>query len=319
MNKKISIHQLAEVIAVDARVTGITSQLIIKEYFEIVAQSLENGEEFTIPGIGKFVATGITDNPVVFEPDADFAKAVNAPFDMFEPQILSAPIEEIKAIDDFEEEQPEILEKEPIVEPEEKTVINLKENIVDKQENNVTEQEDIVASLEDGSAKSIDTKIDEEPDRPILTITVGEEPQLSQEPKNETVEETRQIVPPVFISLPEDSSEPDSHDEPEPPVDDETITSPPPVEEMTIYEEPISEEPSAEVDNEPDSKPRGSSRFGLGFSIGLIVGIALGALLMFVIFMISTKMISINENSADYSADNPEIELIESISDIENY
>lgn len=99
MNNKISIHQLAESVGEQAHITPLTAQLIIKELFELASASLEAGEEFEIPGIGKFSRTDFKDNVVGFEPDRDFANSVNAPFEMFEPQPLSAPMEELEAID----------------------------------------------------------------------------------------------------------------------------------------------------------------------------------------------------------------------------
>jgi len=99
MNSKISIHQLAESVGEQAHITPLTAQLIIKELFELASASLEAGEEFEIPDIGKFSRTDFKDNVVGFEPDRDFANSVNAPFEMFEPQPLSAPMEELEAID----------------------------------------------------------------------------------------------------------------------------------------------------------------------------------------------------------------------------
>lgn len=99
MNSKISIHQLAESVGEQAHITPLTAQLIIKELFELASSSLEAGEEFEIPDIGKFSRTDFKDNVVGFEPDRDFANSVNAPFEMFEPQPLSAPMEELEAID----------------------------------------------------------------------------------------------------------------------------------------------------------------------------------------------------------------------------
>lgn len=99
MNSKISIHQLAEGVGAEAHVTAITAQLIIKELFDLASSTLEAGEEFEIEGIGRFRHTDTANNPVAFQPAEEFAKEVNAPFDMFEPQPLSAPLDELEAID----------------------------------------------------------------------------------------------------------------------------------------------------------------------------------------------------------------------------
>ncbi|MCM1051734.1 MAG: HU family DNA-binding protein [Paenibacillus sp.] len=89
MNRKIPFHELASLLAANCNISPEEAEDFIKNFFDQIAGSLGEGESVKIKGIGTFGLTGEKDTPVSFTPDAEIADTINAPFALFEPEVLS--------------------------------------------------------------------------------------------------------------------------------------------------------------------------------------------------------------------------------------
>lgn len=95
MNEKIPIKQLSLKVAANTGCTDAYAEEFIKKFFSLITDKLTNGESVSIDGLGTFTYTGQPgDSPVNFIPDSKLANAVNAPFSMFEPEIINDNISE---------------------------------------------------------------------------------------------------------------------------------------------------------------------------------------------------------------------------------
>lgn len=94
MNRKIPFHDLAGLIAAKAATDREEAEKFAKTFFELIAETLVRGESVRIKGLGTFAPSGEGENPVSFTPDHDLADTVNAPFALFEPEIVGDDISE---------------------------------------------------------------------------------------------------------------------------------------------------------------------------------------------------------------------------------
>ena len=136
MNRKLSIIELAELVAAKAQTTNRMSELFLKELFATVSQELTEGRGVEIKGLGSFVMpTAMTDDDeavIEFAPPQSVADAVNQPFAQFEPMELSDDLtpEQLMQLTEIEpspEEAPvavpeEMTEEPPVKLPEEALV-----------------------------------------------------------------------------------------------------------------------------------------------------------------------------------------------------
>ena len=126
MNRKLSIIELAELVAAKAQTTNRMSELFLKELFATVSQELTEGRGVEIKGLGSFVMpTAMTDDDeavIEFAPAQCVADAVNQPFAQFEPMELSDDLtpEQLMQLTEIEpapEQAPEAAPEEMTEEP----------------------------------------------------------------------------------------------------------------------------------------------------------------------------------------------------------
>lgn len=126
MNRKLSIIELAELVAAKAQTTNRMSELFLKELFATVSQELTEGRGVEIKGLGSFVMpTAMTDDDeavIEFAPAQSVADAVNQPFAQFEPMELSddLTLEQLMQLTEIEpapEQAPEAAPEEMTEEP----------------------------------------------------------------------------------------------------------------------------------------------------------------------------------------------------------
>lgn len=126
MNRKLSIIELAELVAAKAQTTNRMSELFLKELFATVSQELTEGRGVEIKGLGSFVMpTAMTDDDeavIEFAPAQSVADAVNQPFAQFEPMELSDDLtpEQLMQLTEIEpapEQAPEAAPEEMTEEP----------------------------------------------------------------------------------------------------------------------------------------------------------------------------------------------------------
>lgn len=126
MNRKLSIIELAELVAAKAQTTNRMSELFLKELFATVSQELTEGRGVEIKGLGSFVMpTAMTDDDeavIEFAPAQSVADAVNQPFAQFEPMELSddltpEQLQQLTEIEPAPEQAPEAAPEEMPEEP----------------------------------------------------------------------------------------------------------------------------------------------------------------------------------------------------------
>ena len=126
MNRKLSIIELAELVAAKAQTTNRMSELFLKELFATVSQELTEGRGVEIKGLGSFVMpTAMTDDDeavIEFAPAQSVADAVNQPFAQFEPMELSddltpEQLQQLTEIEPAHEQAPEAAPEEMTEEP----------------------------------------------------------------------------------------------------------------------------------------------------------------------------------------------------------
>ncbi|MDE6378796.1 MAG: HU family DNA-binding protein, partial [Duncaniella sp.] len=92
MNAKIPFHQLSALLAEKCAITAAEAEDFVRGFFDLVTESLIEGDEVRIKGIGTFRRTVDPEQPVEFIPDATLADGINSPFAMFEPEVLSPEV-----------------------------------------------------------------------------------------------------------------------------------------------------------------------------------------------------------------------------------
>lgn len=116
MNNTIALSQLIVRLGKTADTDSATARRFLRAFFGTIEEALVAGEPITIPGIGTFrhsTAIGAEPGKVIFAPDSELAKAINAPFEIFEP------VELARGVDFDNEPEPEAApEPEPQTEPE---------------------------------------------------------------------------------------------------------------------------------------------------------------------------------------------------------
>ena len=143
MNAKITLVELAELMAEASSTTIKVCELFLRELFATISQSLIDGESVKVKGIGTFKITHVkprksvnvssgeaiqltAHNKLTFTPDKAFADAVNQPFAQFETVYLDDAVTDEKLaeidkqypslFDETEaEEAPEVNEPKPMV------------------------------------------------------------------------------------------------------------------------------------------------------------------------------------------------------------
>ncbi|MBQ1746314.1 MAG: HU family DNA-binding protein, partial [Muribaculaceae bacterium] len=113
MNSKITLVELARLMAESTSTTSRMCELFLRELFTTVSQALINGESVKIKGIGTFKVTPVKPrksvnvttgdpmeikgyNKVTFTPDKKLAEAVNQPFAQFETVFINDAVSDEK-------------------------------------------------------------------------------------------------------------------------------------------------------------------------------------------------------------------------------
>lgn len=111
MSEKVTLNSLAERLAPAFGLTSAEAEVLIKSYFDIIGETLLNGDNVKVKGLGTFKAVGIEAREsvdvntgqrmlipghrrAVFTPEKALAERVNAPFAAFEAVELSDEISE---------------------------------------------------------------------------------------------------------------------------------------------------------------------------------------------------------------------------------
>lgn len=191
MNQKLPFHELAQLYA---EVTGVNledSERFLKNFFDLLGESIINGQEVSIKSIGSFTLVRNLDEPVAFTPAPELARSINAPFALFEPELLA---------DETTDEALEAIALEPIVIPE------IEEEKIDSLPEPETHLEIETETIEAETIAAETTIISEiaseiPNDEPLPTAPVEDTATTSDTPTEETqsisTEETTEVETPV--------------------------------------------------------------------------------------------------------------------------
>lgn len=266
MNTKIPVKKLSERVALSVNMPVEEVQSFIKILFEQIVDGLQQGESVTLPGLGKFTASSMPDEPVAFIPEREFADAVNAPFVMFEPIPLSEGVTEeildsVSISDASEGSQSTIATEEPSPSPlpEEKTEISN----VEIEESPVSEQ-----SPETGEDIPILTDTETHIDTADATMT-----EVYNDDESDTVSEIRESISDADIATPQNDTDIA--------IEDRLISDVQTAIPQDHADDPSLYIPEDEVEYVGTSDDKDRSRFLPGFILGLITGLAIGALALF--------------------------------------
>lgn len=130
MNAKITLVELAELMAESSSTTVKMCELFLRELFATISQTLINGESVKVRGIGTFKITAVkprksvnvssgeaiqlmAHNKLTFTPDKSFANAVNQPFAQFETVFLDDAVTEEK-LAEIDKQYPSLFDEEAI-------------------------------------------------------------------------------------------------------------------------------------------------------------------------------------------------------------
>lgn len=257
MNAKIPLRKFAETLSIKSGISTTEAESFIKLVFGIASEELRTGSIVRIKGLGAFSLSRGEADPVNFEPDKNFATAINSPFAIFAPVELADGVtdEMLSDIDRSIENDAvaqEALENDieiatadvasmPVEETENEDVQTVPET--DVCDEAVTDEECAPADMSD-----VET---------VITDENGEKNTDAEQPATEPVSETENDKTGDAAAEVEDSPEPE-----------ETEMAPESAAPDWEYEE-------EEYVQQPE---RNESRFGAGFVAGLIVGLAIGAL-----------------------------------------
>ncbi len=290
MNRKIPFHELAALLAANCNITPEEAEEFIKNFFDLIAQTLTEGETVKIKGIGTFSPSGDATNPVDFTPDAEIADTINAPFALFEPETLSDTLtdEELSTItapvEPDEDVKAEAIEPKSEVTASEVTNPNVAEP-------DAIEATDNVATVDDDKAEAVvETNVDEntavEVTEPIAEQETATEPVAMAEPAVKPAAKQEPVTEQKTVAEAEAETKPVETPTTAKPVETPTATvaenkpvTPPAVKPPVAPVKPapsFPEEEPEEYYHEPDTH-RGGPGFGWGFLIGILVGLALGA------------------------------------------
>lgn len=196
MNETITLPQLITRLAAEAGCTPSQARKYLHDLFAGIEQSLAEGRNITVAGIGEFAPGMDSAHPVLFRPDAALAAALNEPFEAFSAVELPADMP-----GDLSETEESAAEPAPAETAEE---VVTEHETVEEQPAEETEPE--AEEIEEAEAEAPG---EEEP-QPEPGSEIEPEPETEPEPEpaapqSEPETEVHEAAPIVFTS--EDSAE----------------------------------------------------------------------------------------------------------------
>lgn len=236
MNAKITFPEIVDLIAESTSTTKRVCELFLRELFATVSQSLIDGEDVKIKGVGTFKVTRVKPRKSVsvntggsieisghkkltFTPDKSLSEAVNQPFAQFETVFLDDAVtdEKLAAID---KEYPSLFDEVEKDEPVQETPKTESKPEAPEPE---PQQETPVAEPEPEAPEP-----EVEPEAPKADAT--SEPQKTEEPHAVEPAHAEPVSRPMLVGIPIDGpTQPKPEPEPvEEPVKDEYFYRPAP-------------------------------------------------------------------------------------------
>lgn len=302
MNRKIPFHEISSHIA---SITGIgveSAEQFVKNFFELLSESLISGESVRVKGIGTFsIVEADGERHIDFVADKEMSDAINAPFAMFEPVKLNDAVSDemlsqIEADEQQEKEQPEQQEDNQVIETITETVTTPEPAVTEEVQISDTTETKNNTEVAEENIEVTPTIAPVIP--PVYDTTVTKEETVATEVPVEPDKEPEAIVEEELVVPPAAEQEEKTPAEPtEPSVVNETIEeapkqvaeeSPKPVvapvvspvskpQTMPVNITPLEEDTEEYVDRTVKNGNSGNGNFWSGLLTGLFVGIAIGA------------------------------------------
>lgn len=279
MNEKIPVNRLAQEVARAIGADTSEVQQFIKDLFAYVEAEVSAGSDVTVPGLGRFSKSTVSGEPIAFEPDAEYAAALNADFDMFSPVELNDGVTEEALDEAVKETVPE----------------SLQPAATDAEQEQEHEQEN---APESPQCEPTLTETDIEED---VTVEIAEIPaEVPAEDSTATIEPPAREEPTEVVDEPVVAVENDAQVET---LSEEIADSTPTEPETEPTSEPAAESASETAPTAPLIAPipeqeeeyvivhGRKSRFWVGFIIGLVLGFALGVI-AFVAYLVNISVIT---------------------------
>lgn len=277
MNEKIPVNRLAQEVARAIGADTSEVQQFIKDLFAYVEAEVSAGSDVTVSGLGRFSKSTISGEPIAFEPDAEYAAALNADFDMFSPVELNDGVTE-EALDEAgKETAPESLRPAATdAEPEQERETAPESPQCEPTLTETDIEQDVTVEIAE-----IPAEVPAEESTVAIESPAGEElTEVVDEPvvavENDAQVET--LSEEIADSTP---TEPETEPTPEPAAESASETAPT---APLIAPIPEQEEEYVIVHGR-------KSRFWVGFIIGLILGFALGVI-AFVAYLVNISVIT---------------------------
>lgn len=298
MNRKIPFHELASLLAANCNISSEEAEDFIKNFFDQIAGALSDGDSVKIKGIGLFSITHDKTSPVSFVPDAEIADTINAPFALFEPEVLNDSLSEetladIEVLVDTNDPTREVFTD---------RVHETGENVprsTPKEEEISIKHEEIEESTSVENSEFIETTICDESDK--------SEKSLEESVKPEEATTATLSSPPTMTIATDDlvSVTPQ-------PSTENTVVSTPVTTISTVSTPMFPEEEPEEYLPEDHQEQKSGAGFGWGLMIGIIIGLALGACAVYfaIDYIIPTPTLDLQEEIKEDVASNEEVSMV---------
>ena len=243
MNEKVTLQDLAAMVADDCKISRKKADLFIRDMFDVILEALKKEKYAKIKGLGTFKLTEVSPRvsinvstgerfeiqghrKITFTPENKLKELINKPFAHFDPVILNEGVQfddvpdDIEIESETEAEVPVVVEENPVV----------ADSIAEIPKNEVIVEPELPSEVE---------PIEESESHPVQEKPVEEE-QVPEE-SNE-IQEEEPVIEPVVEDLKEiEEEEPTPETIKEEPVAESEITPIPPKEEdsSVIPPEPV--------------------------------------------------------------------------------
>lgn len=313
MNQKIPFHDLSARIAAATGISNESAEQFVKNFFELLSDSLVKGEVVKIKGLGSFAVTGDEgDKSIEFVPDKEMADSINAPFAMFEPVKLNDAVSD-RMLSEIERNEEAEADLETAMDESEAPLAENKEEASAGQSEPAEESEPAPAEKDEPVSAEAQVETKEEPVSTSEPESVSENSEVdlsipaveaneAMEVKPENVDTTAAATETVVETpAPQPVAAPVVPPTPAPapvaaPAQGQNL-NPPAI-------RPLEEEPEEYVDRTGGNSPTGGN-FWTGLIIGAIVGLALGACAVYL------AIDHLFPTSRQIAAEESEIELVE--------
>lgn len=180
MNEKLNIQNLIEMLAEKHGMDKTDAESFVKEFFQLIEESLESDKYVKIKGLGTFKLIDVDSRESVnintgerfeiqghtkvsFTPEPTLKDLINKPFSHFETVVLNdeTVLEDTAMGDNSEEEEKE----ENFVEPESSTVVQETAEVIEEKTENA--EEELIETVEEQVIQTVEEVVEDIKEQPV--------------------------------------------------------------------------------------------------------------------------------------------------------